>query len=517
VAEEIAVPEQIQVSLLTRLAVRHVRAWTGAYLRQLVIMDVCSALAAGRLAFDARFGSADSNDSAYIWLVLALPAIWLVALELAGAYDDRFMGVGSDEFRRVLNAGVCLTAVVAICSYAAKVELARGYVVIALPAMTTFDLLGRFYLRNRLYRLRAQGSCMRKVIVVGYPGVIAELAAVLRRETYHGLSIVGACVVGRDNPTTIEGIPVIGGLHSVADVVKRVEADTVAVLACSEMMGARLRNLAWALEKSGADICVAPALLDVAGPRTTIRPIAGLPLLHVDHPEFTGIRRLIKSVFDRAFAGAAVVLLLPALAAIAVVIRMEGPGPVLLGQTRVGKDGRPFTLFKFRAMVVNAEQRRADLSRLNDSDGLLFKMRTDTRVTRVGSWLRRYSLDELPQFVNVLTGDMSLVGPRPALPDEMISYGEICTAQACGETRDHRPVASEWPFRSAMGRGRATGCPLRGELVIRPRPADLVEDVVCGSPRGRCLLTGIATGCRPRRPASADHWLRACKRGDRAR
>ena len=165
-AEEIAVPEQVQVSLLTRLAVRHVRAWTGAYLRQLVIMDVCSALAAGWLAFEARFGSADTNDSAYIWLVLALPAIWLVALELAGAYDDRFMGVGSDEFRRVLNAGVCLTAVVAICSYAAKVELARGYVVIALPAMTTFDLLGRFYLRNRLYRLRAQGSCMRKVVVV---------------------------------------------------------------------------------------------------------------------------------------------------------------------------------------------------------------------------------------------------------------------------------------------------------------------------------------------------------------
>jgi len=118
------------------------------------------------------------------------------------------------------------------------------------------------------------------------------------------------------------------------------------------------------------------------------------------------------------------VLLLPALAAIAVVIRMEGPGPVLFRQTRVGKDGQPFTLFKFRTMVVNAEQRRADLSRLNDSDGLLFKMRKDPRVTRVGSWLRRYSLDELPQFVNVLTGDMSLVGPRPALPGEMISYGE---------------------------------------------------------------------------------------------
>jgi exopolysaccharide biosynthesis polyprenyl glycosylphosphotransferase len=424
VAEKIAVPEQVQVSLLPRLAVRHVRAWTSAYLRQLVIMDACSALAAGWLAFDARFGSADTKNSAYIWLVLALPALWLVALQLAGAYDDRFIGVGSDEFRRVVNAGVCLTALVAVCSYAAKIDLARGYVVIALPCMTTFDLLGRYCLRKRLHWLRAQGSCMRKVVVLGYPDVISELAAVLRRDTYHGLTIVGACVVGPDSPTTIEGIPVIGGLHSVADVVQRVQADTVAVLACREMMGARLRNLAWALERTGTDICVAPALLDVAGPRTTIRPIAGLPLLHVDHPEFTGIRCLVKSAFDRAFAGAAVALLLPVLAAIAAVIRMEGPGPVLFRQTRVGKDGRPFTLFKFRTMVVDAEQRKAELIRLNDSDGLLFKMRKDPRVTRVGSWLRRYSLDELPQFVNVLVGDMSLVGPRPALPDEMIRYGE---------------------------------------------------------------------------------------------
>jgi exopolysaccharide biosynthesis polyprenyl glycosylphosphotransferase len=323
-----------------------------------------------------------------------------------------------------LNAGVGLTAAIAVVSYAAKIDLAREYVVIALPCMTTIDLLGRYFLRKRLHRLRAQGSCMRKVVVVGHPDVISDLAAVLRRDTYHGLLIVGACAVGADRPATIEGIPVIGGLHSVADVVERVGADTVAVLACREMMGARLRNLAWALEKTGTDICVAPALLDVAGPRTTIRPIAGLPLLHVDHPEFSGIRCLIKSAFDRAFAGAALVLLLPALGAIALVIRFEGPGPVLFRQIRVGRDGKPFALFKFRTMVVNAEQCKAELIRLNENDGLLFKMRKDPRVTRVGSWLRRYSLDELPQFVNVLIGDMSLVGPRPALPDEVIKYGE---------------------------------------------------------------------------------------------
>lgn len=423
-AEEIAVPEQIQVGLRRRHAARRVRAWTSAYRRRLVVFDACAALAACWLAFEVRFGEIDAQDSAYVWLGLALPLFWVAALQLAGAYDDRFVGVGSDEFRRVMNAGVALTALTAIFSYAASIELAREYVLIALPSMTAFDLLGRFRLRKRLHRLRTLGKCMRRVIVVGYPDVIGELTAMLRRETHHGLSIVGACVVGAERPAVINGVPVIGGLHSVADVVHNVQADTVAVLACREIMGTRLRDLAWTLEKTGTDIYVAPALLDVAGPRTTIRPIAGLPLLHVDHPEFTGTWRLIKTAFDRTAAFMAVLFLLPLFAAIAAIIRLDGPGPVLFRQTRVGKNGAPFTVFKFRTMVVDAEQRKAELLQLNDSDGLLFKIRKDPRVTRVGGWLRRYSLDELPQLVNVLTGDMSLVGPRPALPDEMISYGE---------------------------------------------------------------------------------------------
>jgi exopolysaccharide biosynthesis polyprenyl glycosylphosphotransferase len=181
--------------------------------------------------------------------------------------------------------------------------------------------------------------------------------------------------------------------------------------------------LAWALEKSGTDLCVAPALLDVAGPRTTIRPTAGLPLLHVDHPEFTGARRLIKAAFDRAIALSALTLLLPLFIVIAVAIRLGDGGPAFFWQTRVGKDGKLFTLCKFRTMVVDAEQRLAELAAHNDSDGLLFKIRQDPRITRVGRWLRRHSLDELPQLLNVLAGEMSLVGPRPALPDETTAYG----------------------------------------------------------------------------------------------
>src|SRR5215813_2880204 len=227
VAEEISVPEQVHVGRLTRLAVGRVRAWTGVYRRQLVVVDACSALAAGWLAFQARFGTANAQDSAYFWLGIALPGLWLVALEFAGASDERFVGVGSDEFRRVVNAGMCLTAVVAITSYATKTEIARGYVVVALPCMTIFDLLGRFWLRRRLHRMRSIGACMRKVVVVGYQDVIAELTTVLRRETYHGLSVVAACVVGGDHPPVIDGVPAISGLQHVNDIVRRFQADTV--------------------------------------------------------------------------------------------------------------------------------------------------------------------------------------------------------------------------------------------------------------------------------------------------
>jgi exopolysaccharide biosynthesis polyprenyl glycosylphosphotransferase len=196
------------------------------------------------------------------------------------------------------------------------------------------------------------------------------------------------------------------------------------VLACPEMSGVMLRDLAWELEKTGTDLCVAPALLDVAGPRTTIRPVAGLPLLHMDHPEFTGIRRVVKAAFDRAMAGLALLLLSPLFLVIITVIRLADHGPGLFRQTRVGRDGRAFTVYKFRTMVVDAEERKSHLAALNDSDGVLFKMRRDPRVTAVGVWLRRWSLDELPQLINVLIGDMSMVGPRPALPQEAALYGD---------------------------------------------------------------------------------------------
>ena len=405
-----------------RRVARRLPTWTRDYLRTVALADLGCGVVGVFIAAQVRFGS--NVQSMYLGLSLALPLLWVGALWLAGAYDARFIGTGSDEYRKVLNAGVGLTAAVAIFSYAINLELSRAYLVIALPSVTVFDMFARFALRKRLHRRRVRGKCLHNVVAVGHELAVAALVTELGRDRYHGLTVVGACVVRPGECDEMVGVPVYGGLDDVTAAVKAFDADTVAVTTCPEMDGIRLRSLAWELEKTGTDLCVSPALLDVAGPRTTIRPIAGLTLLHVDHPQLTGMRLLIKDLFDRCVAAVALIPLAPLLVAIAAAIRLSDGGPALFTQTRVGKDGRVFKIYKFRTMVVDAEQHKAQLLASSDSDGILFKLRKDPRVTAMGAHLRRWSIDELPQLVNVLLGDMSLVGPRPAVPDEVAQYAE---------------------------------------------------------------------------------------------
>jgi exopolysaccharide biosynthesis polyprenyl glycosylphosphotransferase len=408
--------------VVERRAARRLATWSRDYLREVALADLACGVVGVFIAAQLRFGS--SVTSMYLALSLALPVLWVAALWLAGAYDVRFIGTGSDEFRKVLNAGIGLTAAVAIFSYLVNLELSRAYVVIALPSLTVFDMLARFALRKRLVRRRMHGKCLHSVVAVGHELAVADLVTELGRDRYHGLNVVGACVVQPGELDELAGVPVHGGLDDITAAVKAFGADTVAVTACPEMDGLRLRSLAWELEKTGTDLWLSPALLDVAGPRTTIRPTAGLTLLHVDHPQLTGFRLVIKDLFDRCAAAAALIMLAPVMAILSVAIRLHDGGPALFSQIRVGKDGHSFRMYKFRTMVVDAEQRRSELLPSNDSDGVLFKLRNDPRVTVVGAHLRRLSLDELPQLYNVFLGHMSLVGPRPALPDEAEKYAE---------------------------------------------------------------------------------------------
>jgi exopolysaccharide biosynthesis polyprenyl glycosylphosphotransferase len=250
------------------------------------------------------------------------------------------------------------------------------------------------------------------VIVVGDRRAVVALTADLRREKAVGFEVIGACLpepgaAFRES----DELPVLGTLDDVPAMVRRHAADTVAV--ASAVPAQIVRRLSWGLEGSGVDLVVAPSVVDVAGPRVSVRPVAGLPLLHVDEPEFTGGRRVTKAVLDRVLAAVALVLLAPVLVPVAAAVRLGSPGPVLFRQTRVGREGREFRVVKFRTMHADAELRRAELAARNETDGLLFKITDDPRITRVGRFLRRTSIDELPQLLNVLRGDMSLVGPRP--------------------------------------------------------------------------------------------------------
>jgi exopolysaccharide biosynthesis polyprenyl glycosylphosphotransferase len=392
------------------------------YVRLAAIADFSAAVVAAIAAVGARFGA--HPNGRYLLLSLTLPLLWMIAVRVFGGYERRFLGVGSDEFRRILNAGLSLTGALALISYAVNNELSRVYLVISMQVIVLLDLMVRFALRKRLHRLRIRGQCMSTVVAVGHEAAVLQLISELRREPHHGLNVIAACLAGETTATEVAGVPVVGDIDDAASVVRNLNAGTVAVLSCPEIDGLKLRALAWELEKTGTDLCVAPALLDVAGPRTTIRPTAGLTLLHVDHPQLSGPRQVVKDLFDRCVAGFVLVTLGPVMLAIAVAIRLSDHGPALFVQTRVGKGGEPFKIYKFRTMVVDAEARLAEIRAKNESDGVLFKIRKDPRITAIGARLRKSSLDELPQLINVLRGEMSLVGPRPALPEEAAKYAD---------------------------------------------------------------------------------------------
>ncbi|MFD0901341.1 sugar transferase [Actinomadura sediminis] len=403
--------------------------WSARYRRIAGFLDFLSMLAAGVIAFLLRFPGVPTDwHTPYMVLTVALPLVWVPVLMLCRAYQPRYIGVGYEEFHRVLRAGFIFTAGIAIIAYASKTDVARGYVVMAMPLGTFLAVVARYRLRKWLHRKRWHGQYMRRVVAVGHRTSVEDLIRLLREKRYHGMDIAAVClppalVSGDDAVAEVEGVPVLGDFGQTAAVADRVGADSVAVLACPELDGTALRRLAWQIERNDVELVVAPALMDVAGPRISIRPVSGLPLLHVEHPELDGGRKVLKGLFDRAAAFAGLLVLSPLLLVVAVLIRATSAGPVMFRQTRVGRGGREFTVLKFRTMVQDAEARKAELLASNEGDGVLFKMRADPRITSVGRWLRRYSLDELPQLINVLRGDMSLVGPRPPLPDEVAQYG----------------------------------------------------------------------------------------------
>jgi exopolysaccharide biosynthesis polyprenyl glycosylphosphotransferase len=421
------------VSLAGRAVVSDTR-WLRRLGRRLFLLDAVLVTTALGVSLGIVFGPgykglsigtelANLRPSSYLVLGPALAVAWTLFLQVTRTYDGRILGVGGDEYRRVVRASVYFWGLVAVACYMTKFQFSRLAMGLAFLIGTALLLIGRYSARKVLHRARRRSSrWSHRVLAVGGRAEVEALVAELEREPYAGLKVVGACMPPGDAAGGCS-VPVVGSLTSVPEAVARLGVDTVAVTASRGLTSGVLKRLGWDLEGAGVDLVVAPALTDVAGPRVHVRPVSGLQLLYVEQPEFTGPTRVMKEAFDRASAAVALTVVSPLMIVIALLVRLSSSGPVIFRQVRVGRDGAMFTVYKFRTMVVDAERRLGDLWHRNESNEVLFKLREDPRVTRVGRVLRRFSLDELPQLVNVLLGSMSLVGPRPALPHETEQYG----------------------------------------------------------------------------------------------
>ncbi len=394
--------------------------WIGVYRWAAVGGDLLAAMVGVSVALLTRFGY--HVGSGYLIVSSVLPLAWVAAVALSKGYDTRYFGAGPDEFRSLLRSGVGLTAAVAMASYVTKTEIARGFVVLAIPVMVGSALVLRYALRKDLHRHRVRGRCMHRVLVVGRSGPAATLCEHLESRPTDGFRVVATCRPHGDGHSTGPLQPEELAEPDILAAADRHAVEVVAIATDPELAGHSLRRLSWALEQRGIELIVSPGIIEVAGPRISVRPVAGLSLLHLERPSVSGGPHLMKAVFDRVIALGLITLLSPLLVGLALAVRLSSPGPVLFRQQRVGRAGVEFTMLKFRSMYSDAEQRLGDLYALSDGNGVIFKMRDDPRMTPLGRWIRRFSLDELPQLFNVLRGDMSLVGPRPPLSEEVALY-----------------------------------------------------------------------------------------------
>lgn len=411
--------------------------WTRRYAHRLQLTDLLVVAWAVAGAYLLRFGWEPAagldlrplglpGGLDYLVLSVGLIGAWMLSLTLNRSRDHRVVGLGPEEYKRIMSSSFQLFGVVAILAYVLQIDVARGFVAVAFPLGIVGLLLSRWMWRQWLHAVRRGGGWSAKVVAVGGADHVRAVVSELDRATFAGFHVVGVCVPPGSSEvrSSFGPLPVVGGLHDVAAAVASVGADAVVVTAAPSFGPTSLRRLAWALEGSGVDLIVAPSLTDIAGPRIHSRPVAGLPLLHVEAPQYEGPLRVVKDVAERMAALLGLLALSPLFAVVAVLIKATSKGPVFYRQERVGKGSKSFQMTKFRSMLPDAHLMLAPLADSSHGNEMLFKRRDDPRVTRVGRVIRRYSIDELPQLVDVVRGEMSLVGPRPPLPTEVAKYGE---------------------------------------------------------------------------------------------
>ncbi|WP_144795967.1 sugar transferase [Microbacterium paludicola] len=354
-----------------------------------------------------------------------LATAWLVTLLVMRTRDAALFRSSAEEYRSIAHASGIAIGMMALVAVVLDWDSTRLTVLIGVPSGLLGLLMSRWSWRRWLSIQRRHGRFTSRTLVVGNRAEVEYAIRTLQPIGAAGYQVIGATLLdgnARELEIGTTTVPVLGNLTTVAEVARSLSADTIVVAGHPESDPDFIKRLGWQLEGTAAELVLSNRLADVAGPRLSFAPIDGLPLIRVQIPTYEGARHTLKRALDIIVSAVALVPIILVTPLLALLIRLDSPGPVFFFQERVGRDGRLFQIVKFRTMRVDAEHHLAALQTNHDGAGLLFKLKDDPRVTRVGRVLRRLSLDELPQFWNVLVGDMSVVGPRPPLPSEVRAY-----------------------------------------------------------------------------------------------
>ncbi len=413
------------------------RDWRASYARNLFVTDLLTLVVVVVGAQVLWFGTGSAevairedsrlSEISYWYFSAGLIVAWMWVLSLVDSRSYRVIGTGMTEYRHVFDASMRLFGFIAILAFLSRIDVARGFLLISLPAGIAGLIFSRWVWRKWLNRRRARGDYSARVLLVGSEESVAQIANELRRSPAAGYRVVGACVPTGKIADTIPAtdIPIMGSINTIERALRVTGADTVAVTSTDDLPPFKVKQISWSLEAGRQHLVLAPSITDIAGPRVHSRPVSGLPLIHVETPRFSSGQRFLKRSVDLMGAAVLVVVLSPVLIAVALTVKFTSPGPILYRQERIGLHGSPFGMLKFRSMRIGAD---AELKSLLEAQGTdtqpLFKIKDDPRITPVGRFIRKYSLDELPQFFNVLGGSMSLVGPRPQVAGEVALYSD---------------------------------------------------------------------------------------------
>lgn len=419
------------------IEVRKPDRWRERYARRLWVTDLLTLIWVVYGTQIAWFGLGNAevairedtriSDVSYWVFSAILIAAWMAALSLADTRDYRVIGTGPTEYASIARTSFVLFGAVAIIAFLTRVDVARGFLLISLPLGILVLVVERWLWRQWLSAKRAGGEYSARVLLVGSRESVGEIARELQRNPDAGYRVVGACVPSGAIADTIDGtsIPIMGSVNAVERAIAVTGADTVAVTSTDELPPYKVKQISWALEAGKQHLVLAPSIVDIAGPRIHMRPTAGLPLIHVETPKFTRGQAFVKRTMDIAGSMILIALSSVVLVGVALAVKITSPGPLLYMQERIGLKGESFKMLKFRSMRVGADRElHALLEAQGTSEQPLFKIKDDPRITPVGAFIRKYSLDELPQFFNVLGGSMSLVGPRPQIAAEVALYSD---------------------------------------------------------------------------------------------